>query len=874
MKRKASRGIITVFVTLIMVPVVAFTGTMVDVARLKLYSSQAAMAADTYAEMALSEYDNLLKELYGLFAVTQNEDGLQAIEDYAKYINYSFNPSGDGVVTEGFMPYQSAAVNVSYAVLENSALSETNILMTQISEFMKFRVVQSVLEQTGVIDSLNKFEDMSSDMEVVEARNNITAESATTLTMIEEYYKVLVCIEAYALYAKTKEFNYKNYASKLDEIGNSEEYAKYVNYLNNKTAIDAAKQRVAEAEAAVAAYEEQLATQATQPSAETSTETSAEASTDTSTDTAGGAEMTLPAPPAGPSDADKALADQYVDVAAYVSYINDELDDDKINNVGDLICFGQVEGRVEQLATLAGQLDTSLQSITENINILNEKLASCSDENLKKGIKEEIGLLADIATLKDDFVETVNLLKEHDNAEMDLQNSLMWELETAQLMKQKNSLIDGKGITGDYKKEIEFEWYDITDDKEEFIEALHAFCYEESSNVGSKKKVQDKIDKAKTANDKKISKLEKEKMPEARDIPEGISKELKDSGSKASIPNLGDFVMGGTNFSTIATGALDKFLVAEYAYGMFSSRVTGLDPNTDKIPSSESGNEDGNGSEGYVDESLTGIEMSKDINYLYGAELEYLIAGYDDSDKNLYYTFVVVCGIRTTMNYISTYTIDEVDSTISNIAKLVSDAVLATGVGAPAAALIRVGLSGALRLGVAVAETMNDWEDLKNRKKVIFYKSELDDMTAYVEVKEFLESYGMTLPGAPSGKEEGAVTDGVDSGGKEKGKFAMSYEDYLFVLMVLFTNSDNLVGRTANLITLNVNHSQNEGDKLESLDFKMSEAYTAVESSCDVNLKFVIVPDNFVNMFVSDDTKAIIQKLDNGGYGYSVIRGY
>ena len=46
-KRRSSHGVITVFVTLMMVPVVAITGIMVDVTRLKMYSSQAAMAADS-----------------------------------------------------------------------------------------------------------------------------------------------------------------------------------------------------------------------------------------------------------------------------------------------------------------------------------------------------------------------------------------------------------------------------------------------------------------------------------------------------------------------------------------------------------------------------------------------------------------------------------------------------------------------------------------------------------------------------------------------------------------------------------------------------------------------------------------------------------
>ena len=48
-------------------PVVAITGIMVDVTRLKMYSSQAAMAADYYGVDVLCEFDNLLNVFYLLF---------------------------------------------------------------------------------------------------------------------------------------------------------------------------------------------------------------------------------------------------------------------------------------------------------------------------------------------------------------------------------------------------------------------------------------------------------------------------------------------------------------------------------------------------------------------------------------------------------------------------------------------------------------------------------------------------------------------------------------------------------------------------------------------------------------------------------------
>ena len=56
-----NQGIITVFVVLIMVPVVVITGLMVDIARAKLFAAQVAMSSDFYGEAILSEYDNVLK---------------------------------------------------------------------------------------------------------------------------------------------------------------------------------------------------------------------------------------------------------------------------------------------------------------------------------------------------------------------------------------------------------------------------------------------------------------------------------------------------------------------------------------------------------------------------------------------------------------------------------------------------------------------------------------------------------------------------------------------------------------------------------------------------------------------------------------------
>ena len=94
---KKGKGSISVFVTVIMVPVIFFIGFLVDLTRIKFCGNQAVMAADNYGEAILTDYDNLLKELYGLFALTQNEEGKEALDRLDSYVKEyymtSFQPN-------------------------------------------------------------------------------------------------------------------------------------------------------------------------------------------------------------------------------------------------------------------------------------------------------------------------------------------------------------------------------------------------------------------------------------------------------------------------------------------------------------------------------------------------------------------------------------------------------------------------------------------------------------------------------------------------------------------------------------------------------------------------------------------------------------
>ena len=822
-----NHGLITVFVTLIMVPVVVITGLFVDLSRLKLYSSQAVMTADAYGEAALSEFDNLLKELYGLFSVTQNKEGLEAIESLAENIGYSFNPDGDGKGLSGFMPYKNADVIMEYTKVEGASLWNNNVLMTQISDFMRFRIIEEVMDEAGILSSLTKFDSLDADMDAMNDRNDITDSCAEALGKIDKYYGELKKLTSYPDYKKGRENAFNNYSGKLNEIVRSGDYAKYVNYLANRGAIDAAR---AKRDRIAAAEEERKRNPPKKgekvPPVETMT-----------------AEET-------------ALCEQYVDVNAYKNTIRAETSGYKSsaeNHSGSPINFDNTESIIRNLGRYEKELRETLQTLKGQVDKLKGQLNGCSPE-VRDGIQKEISELEGILSMADDFRRTYQLIEEtnHDTQKNQSNRDLL-KGEVSKLNSARDDLIEGRVASNNayWRQNISLQWYDFRNDMRTFYESLQKLCDSNGAGEGDKKAGDKAKKKADDARSKAEKELDKEEKSDARDISSQLASQLKTGGSTGKVPGVLDCFSGGLSFESMAkvgSKLLDKFMVTSYDFGMFSSRVSGIRPEGEKESSEE-----------YADYSLTKVKMSRDVNYLYGAELEYLLGGYRKSDSNLNYARNIICGVRMTMNFASTYMISEVNSAINAIADAAAAAVAASVVGAAAAPLVRVAVSGALRLAFATIETSADWKSLKERKSVALLKTKVGDLEAGDELKSLLSS------DAGEFNSSGEASNGIQ----------LSYEDYLYILMCLLVDDNTLLSRTSSLITLNVNQAKTKGDSLSTLDFKMENTVTAVKATCKVKADFVVIPENLVELYLKGTgTDTTIQVLEDHYFGYSIIRGY
>ena len=78
-----TRGAISVFLIIVLLPMMMVSAIFVDESRIQLGNSIAVSAGDLTLNTALTNYDTVLKDMYGLFATSQDMDELyDNLENY------------------------------------------------------------------------------------------------------------------------------------------------------------------------------------------------------------------------------------------------------------------------------------------------------------------------------------------------------------------------------------------------------------------------------------------------------------------------------------------------------------------------------------------------------------------------------------------------------------------------------------------------------------------------------------------------------------------------------------------------------------------------------------------------------------------------
>lgn len=216
--KKRIQGSISVLLVIILLPMMTFSAIIVDISRVNMAKQMMSSAGDLTMNTALANYDTILKDVYGLFAVSQAEGmtneqlgtelnkyfaktlssyGVVSEEDADDYVATLIGDFRDilnegSIDTKNFLELNN--INLTATPVEGSSLANASVMRKQIVEYMKYRAPMGL--GLSFLDSLTSFKKMDAQNKVVEAQvkaqestQDVTKACQTLIKLIRDYDK-------------------------------------------------------------------------------------------------------------------------------------------------------------------------------------------------------------------------------------------------------------------------------------------------------------------------------------------------------------------------------------------------------------------------------------------------------------------------------------------------------------------------------------------------------------------------------------------------------------------------------------------------------------------------------------------------------------
>ena len=187
--KKRIRGSITVLRVIIMLPMMTMSAIIVDSSRINMARSMVSSAGDLTMNTALANYDTILKDVYGLFSMSQNMSDEELAASLKQYftttlVSYGVtNESEAGDYVDALIGdfkdiianskdgkasnfLDMNVVDFTATKVSNSSLANPDILRSQIVEYMKYRAPLNF--GLSFLDSIKSFKNVQSQTTVVQ----------------------------------------------------------------------------------------------------------------------------------------------------------------------------------------------------------------------------------------------------------------------------------------------------------------------------------------------------------------------------------------------------------------------------------------------------------------------------------------------------------------------------------------------------------------------------------------------------------------------------------------------------------------------------------------------------------------------------------
>lgn len=873
------KGMVTVMVTLLLIPSLLVTGSAVDIARIYAAKSVLQDANQLAANSTLTSYDALLQDLYGLYAIMQSDAQLaEMINEYIEVSVLGQDGQGKGMGTFQLL-YGSELQPGTITPADKQNLGNTDVLRRQIEEYAKFRVPVVLVDE--ILDRLDSFKKIQKDAEIIEDKMDLDDELEDLTDAYEKVYDKIVEIHS----------NYSELIRGYEEINNifdkihdqlitlEDVRRQYTEYAENHKDTDSG---TAEEKAH---WEEVKKDYKTRYS-----------------DLQGNVRALVRGGQVKSNWVQGKWEDEEKGIWAAGYYQSSAAVSKSLNSVFDnaVKACKKAQTGLDDLVKLARKADDKRDDLAKKLNELETKINqpdSCSDalkESLTKPSSENGGKSAlDVyRSLLNYKVETMAQGMQGQDAPV-LQKALEfledplygdWKDPSGGAVVQLTVLENIKSANGfeidlviynkehpDAKKADRLSTiryigpslyhYDYPQGFKYFqeISGSNAEFYKLLQDMFGSETTKAKKSTAKKAATKIFAEAQK-KFKEALDNyePEGAWVYTPYGGGSGDTPEEERFGQDGDwskenkgkdatknalkgdlvqRLGKLAADAADHLLLLGYDSEMFSCYTT------------NKGSEKGR-------TSMAGIPLGIDVNYFYQSELEFLYGGSYDAKENLKSVAGMIFLVRFVFNYIASFSVDSVNTVVNNVKSALS------GIAGPFAFII----GELVRVGMALGESAMDVGRIRNGHMVKLFK---DSHTWRFSISGLVNSAKDGLSESVSFGEEN------NSGDDDTGPDVFGYRDYLRVFLLLKSDTE-LAQRTKKLIELNLTNKRNgiggkgdhtareqamSGIPLEDL----SKGITGFTITTEVNLRMLflsmpvaqrgvngVVPPGFVPISVTD----------------------
>jgi len=189
---KNTRGAVTVFVSLLLIPAMLVSGTAVDLVRIHTARGIIQDANQLAANSMLAQYNALLYDIYGLFGIAQDDPILWALLD--EYIKVSvFGEERQDKSLGTLQVFYGANLSLEEPFFpDDKNLRNEEVLRRQIEEYMKFR--GPILLVKEFIDALTGNTIME-DAAIIEEKLEIDSAIADLYDKYRELYNAIVAAD-------------------------------------------------------------------------------------------------------------------------------------------------------------------------------------------------------------------------------------------------------------------------------------------------------------------------------------------------------------------------------------------------------------------------------------------------------------------------------------------------------------------------------------------------------------------------------------------------------------------------------------------------------------------------------------------------------